>query len=119
VPDAQARRVGQLTGVPQPTAQQKILPIPAERYRGQVTGLSFSPDGSTAAVLTYGDVLLYRRAANEEWTAAFARAPAVLAPHELPQAEAICFSSDGLKLYVTGEQKPPLLLRYRVPAEKP
>lgn len=112
--DGKARLVGPLAGVPQPNGRQKILPVPTGRYRGQVTALAFAPGGDVAAVLTYGDTLLYVREPGENWGAALARAPQILAPHDLPQAEAICFTSDGLALLVTGEENKPVLLRYKL-----
>jgi hypothetical protein len=113
-----AEYIATLKGIPQPTAAQRIFPTPAGSYRAQVTGMDFSPDLRCAAVLTYGNVLLYRRRPGENWDSAFSRPPQVFAAHGLPQAEAICFSRDGRSLYVTGERTSPLMLRYSVPTEK-
>jgi hypothetical protein len=109
--------IARLTGIPQPSAWQKILPTPTGRYRAQPTAMDIASDRQTAAVLTYGDILLFQRRPGERWAHTFSRAPLVLAPHELPQAEALCFSQDGGSVYVTGELKTPLLLRYKVPTK--
>lgn len=75
----------------------------ASPYGNQPTGLSLSPDGSLAAVLTYHSVFLFHRAKGETWASAFSKKPAMLAPHRLKQAEAISFSNDGKTLYVLSE----------------
>ena len=108
--------VTKLTGIPQPSAQQKVFPTPTGRFRAQPTAMDIAPDRQSAAVLTYGDVLLFHRRPGERWTDVFSHAPEILAPHGLPQAEALCFSQDGQTLYVTSELKSPLLLRYKLPA---
>jgi len=109
--------IARLTGIPQPSVWQKLLPAPTKRYRAQPTAMDIAPDRQTAAVLTYGDVLLFPRRPGERWADTFSRAPQVLAQHKLPQAEALSFSRDGSFLYVTSELKTPLLLRYKVPAK--
>ena len=111
-----AELVARLTGIPQPSSLQKMFPTPTGRFRAQPTAMDISPDRQSAAVLTYGDTLLYHRRPGERWADTFSHAPEILAPHGLPQAEALCFSQDGLTLYVTGELKSPMLLRYRLPA---
>jgi hypothetical protein len=105
-----------LNGIPQPNSEQKLLPFPTGRFRALPTAMDIAPDCQSAAVLTHGDVLFFRRRPGESWSEVFSRYPEVLAPHGLPQAEALCFSRDGRDLYVTGEQKSQLLLRYKVPA---
>jgi hypothetical protein len=107
--------VTHLRDIPQPNSRQKVLPTPTGRYRAYTTALDLAPNRLSAAVLTYGDVLLYTRRPGEAWALALSRSPEVLAPHGLPQAEALCFSSDSASLFVTGERKNPLLLRYDLP----
>lgn len=106
-----ARRVGTVPNLPQPDFLQRLLKIPTGRYRGEPTAMDFAADGSAAVVLTYGDTLLFPRAVNETWADALAKLPIVLPPHELPQAEAACFSPDGRAIYVASEQTL-RLLRY-------
>jgi hypothetical protein len=79
-------------------------------YANQPTALDISADGRMAAVLTYRGVYLFRRTANESWTEAFAKDPETLGAHGLPQAEALAFSTDGRKLYVTSEGRKPRLV---------
>lgn len=111
-----AELVAQLNHIPQPNSRQKVLPTPTGRFRAFVTGADIAGDLSAAAVLTYGDALLFPRRPGESWATTFARQPVVLGPHNLPQAEAAGFSADSRALYVTSERKDPLLLRYRLPA---
>lgn len=99
--------------LPQPTATQALLPIPTGAYRAQPTGMDFAPDGTAAVVLTYGDVLLFPRAPGEPWRAALARAPVVLAPHGLAQAEGVCFAADGRTIYVSSEGAGAGIMRYK------
>lgn len=115
-----ATLVTPLRDIPQPNSRQKVLPTPTGRYRAQATGMDISPDRLSATVLTYGDVLRYRRRPGEPWSTVFSRPPEVLASHGLPQAEAACFSADSTSLFVTGERKNPLLLRYalQIPAKE-
>ncbi|MBL9188424.1 MAG: hypothetical protein JNK23_13140 [Opitutaceae bacterium] len=67
------------------------------------TGMDFSADGRSAVVLTYGEPLVFVRAAGESWASAFQRTPQRLAFHGLPQAEAVCFSTDGRVIFVASE----------------
>jgi hypothetical protein len=109
-----AELLGSVTHLPQPTAQQKMLPLPSSRFRAYPTAMDFSPDGTLAVVLTYGDVLLFHRKNGQAWSDALMSEPEILAPHGLGQAEGACFSHDGLAIYVTGEGKEPPLLKYDI-----
>ncbi len=78
----------------------KIIP-----FGDQPTGLSITADGKLAAVITYHGVFLFPHRTGEDWAEAFARAPVVLPPHRLLQAEAITFSKDGKSLRAISEGK--------------
>jgi hypothetical protein len=106
-----AQFVGIVPHLPQPTALQRALKGHLGRRRAEVCAMDFAPDGRSALVLTYGTVLHYERMAGEPWAQALARGPRLLAPHDLPQAEAACYSADGSKIYV-GSERTPKLLRY-------
>jgi hypothetical protein len=112
---AVAKRAAYVHHLPQPTWIQKLIPTPTGRYRGMPTDVALSPDGTRVALLTYGELLLFGRDPGAAWSNVFENPPRVLAPHQLLQAEAVCFSADGASLFVMGEQKDPLLLRYAVP----
>lgn len=112
---AVAKRLGDVPFIPQPSSLQRLMPSPTGRYRGQPTDAAISPDGTQVTVLTYGVALLFRRESGETWAQVFGREPKKLHPHRLSQAEAICFSADGRELFVLGEQKQPVLVRYQLP----
>jgi hypothetical protein len=77
------------------------------------TAMDFSADGRYAAVLTYGEVLVFPRQGNEAWPTTLQRLPQRLPFHGLAQAEAACFSADGRVLYVASEGEQPLV-RYEL-----
>jgi hypothetical protein len=110
-----ARYVGTVPHLPQPDLFQRVLKTPTGRYRAEPCAMDFAPDGSAAIVLTYGDTLLFPRAAHESWAEALAKPPTILGPHDLPQAEAACFSADGRTIFVTSEETRRLLRYDRAP----
>ena len=67
------------------------------------TGFAITSDGRTAVVLTYAGPVIFARTGKESWPEAFKREPTRLLFHGLPQAEGICFSSDGRSIYVVSE----------------
>lgn len=112
-PTAPMERVGEIASFPAAEGVEALLPRPSGAYRAQPTGMDFAADGSAAVIVTYGDVLVYPRSKDETWAAALAREPRRLAPHGLPQAEAVCFGAEGREIYVTSEGKGAAVLRYR------
>jgi len=76
------------------------------RLLAQVSAADVSPDGRALAVLTYGGLRLYRRAADETWPDAVARDPVRRDVPWLHQPEALGWSADGRGLYATGEFSP-------------
>lgn len=102
----EARRIGRLAGVPQASAELRRNDPKLARLFAQVTAADLSPDGRTLAVLTYGSVLFYRRAPDEDWRIAVARMPEAHDVPLIPQAEALAWSAGGAGLYATGEFKP-------------
>lgn len=104
-----AHQVGLVAHLPQPSSLQSMFKNHLGAFRGWPCAMDFSPDGSRAVVLTYGDVLIFPRPSGETWAAALAREPLELATHELPQAEAVCFSRDGAAIYVASESSRKLL----------
>jgi len=93
-----ARRIGRLT-VPAPVGTAG----PLER---RVTAADVSPDGRTLAVLTYAQLLLYRRNGSEPWGVATASPPTAQPLPWLHQAEAVAWTTDGRGLYASGEFSP-------------
>ncbi len=115
IPPPAATLVAELPAslIPQPSTSQRMLPIPSGRYRSQPTGMDFAADGSAAVILTYGDVLLFRRQKKEPWKTALTREPVVLDPHRLLQAEGVAFGADNRTIHVSTEGENSAILRYK------
>lgn len=109
-----AQRLTPLTGVVPPSAAEKTIPGRLGQYRSNVTAFDLSPDGTAAAVLTYGNIWLYRRSAGEAWSQTLTRDPARIPVRGLPQAEAICFSPDSKEIWVTTEAVNAPIQRFRL-----
>ncbi len=75
-------------------------------YRYSPTALDFSPGGQSAAILTYHNLFLYTRKADESWQQAFMKKPKILIKHQLKQAEAVSFSYSGSQIVFTSEKLP-------------
>lgn len=106
-----ARKLGTLTRVPQPSAEELAANARLARIRSQITAADLAPDRHAIAVLTYRDVLVYPRHGKESWAQALSGPPQVHALPWLPQAEALAWSADSRALYVTGEVSPAPLLQ--------
>lgn len=109
-----AQFVGLVPHLPQPTATQLLLKGHLGKRRMQPCAMDFAADGSAAVVLTYGDVVMYPRQPGEPWGNALGRPPLRLAPHSLPQAEAVAFTPDARQILVASEGVR-TLLRYTRP----
>ncbi|MFA7344438.1 MAG: hypothetical protein WC003_09050 [Terrimicrobiaceae bacterium] len=92
---------------------ERPLESPLVPYGNQPTGLSISPDGSLAAVLTYYGVFLFPHRKGETWAKTFSKKPQRLAPHRQKQAEAIAFSRDGKTIFVLSEGTTPPVVAYK------
>lgn len=101
-----ARRIAHLAGVPQASAADQRENPALARRRSQVTAAAVSPDRRTLAVLTYHDLLLYRRHGEEDWARTVARQPQTHELPWLPQPEALDWARNGRALYATGEFAP-------------
>jgi hypothetical protein len=105
-----ARKLGTLAGVPQGDADEVRINPSLARTRSQVTAADIAPDGHAMAVLTYRDVLVYRRRGHEDWARTLERRPEIHPLPWLPQAEALGWTADSRALYATGELSPAPLL---------
>jgi len=92
--------VPEISGGPRPDSLIKRL---AGARFSWPTALDFAADGRAAAVVTYGETLVFARRAGEPWAEAFRRAPDRLGFHGLPQAEAVGFTPDSRSIYVASE----------------
>ena len=99
-----ASLVGPLDTIPPPTPTDLLLPY--GRYRSQPTAMDLSADGRELVILTYRHAYLLRRIPGQEWEGILVEAPQAIALPDLltlAQREAVCFSTDGQSLFVTGE----------------
>ncbi|HBA33928.1 MAG TPA: hypothetical protein DCZ12_07340 [Gammaproteobacteria bacterium] len=102
--------VTELNKHPQPTVEEVMAEPRLGPFRYSPTAMDLSPDGRQLAVLGYNQVFLYSRNPDENWQEAFARSPEVLIRHQLRQAEAASYSSDGKKIIFTSEKLPAPIL---------
>ncbi len=107
-----AEEIAQVRELPQPTALELAREPSLGRFRAQVTGMAFRPDG-VLAVQTYRDTYLYQRGPDEEWRQALRKPPGALQLSYLPQAESLAFDSRSGDLFVASERVPSPLIRLR------
>ncbi len=102
---AQFEFAGTLKGMRQPTKEEhRNLGLHAN-FIAQPTGVDISPDGRTAAIITYRSVYLYSRAPEQTWLEAFsAHAVEIVGPPGWHQ-EAVGFEPSGRALMISGEGK--------------
>lgn len=100
---------------------RKLGPVSIASVAGQLsplfdqpTGMDISPDGTLAAIVTYGGTYLFPRAPKETWAETFAKPPHALGAHGLHQGEAIALSKDAKSLFLTSEGKKAPIRRYDV-----
>ena len=101
-----ARRIATLAGIPQVSERLRRAHAMRSRLDGQVTAADLSPDGRSLALMTYGHLVVYRRASGDNWTRAAARPSEVRTLPWIPQAEALAWSAGGRGLFATGEFSP-------------
>ncbi|PJK11215.1 hypothetical protein CO608_01790 [Lysobacteraceae bacterium NML08-0793] len=105
-----AALAGTLAGVPQASARERRENPSFARLRSQVTAADIAPQRDAIAVLTYDNLLIYRRRPQQSWAQALASAPKIIALRFLPQAEAVAWSRGGGGLHVTSELSPASLM---------
>lgn len=101
-----ARLGGTLAGVPQAGAEQRRRHPAMARLQSQVTAADISPNRDAIAVLTYQNLLVYPRRAQDSWSQALTHPPLVVRMSLLPQPEAVAFSRAGQGIFATGEFSP-------------
>ena len=107
-----ARKLVDLTSIPQPDSDERKSRFPAARFGGSPTGLDIDAAGRRAILLTYRDIWVFSRAPHEDWLRAFARKPQRITLPPMAQAEAIGFDRAGHSIFVSGERLPAPLLRF-------
>ncbi|MCI1710017.1 MAG: hypothetical protein LKM32_14005 [Chiayiivirga sp.] len=105
-----AKRVGALTGIEQPSADDLTRNPVYGRYRAQITAADISRDGRWLAVLNYRRVYLWPKQ-GQGWGESVAAAPRVFEFPWIPQAEALAFDLEGRSLWISSERLPAPLMR--------
>jgi len=90
-----------------PPTRMEILGNPKRGiWISQPTGMDISPDGRTAAVITYRSLYLFRRGDNETWAEAFQRVPEEHVGPPGYNDEAVAFGPEPGTIFVTTERRP-------------
>lgn len=106
----EAERIGLLSGIEQPTADDLRRNPVYGRYRSQITAADISRDGRWLAVLNYRRVYLWQRIGSD-WGQAVKQPARTLDFPWIPQAEALAFDPDGQSVWIGSERLPAPLLR--------
>lgn len=113
--ELQATFLAEVPGFRPPTKQDLLSSMKRGMWVSQPTGMDISPDGRTAAVLTYRSLYLFRREGEESWAEAFQKPPEEIIGPPGTHDEAVAFSSDGKHVFVTTERRPAPLYRLDLP----
>jgi hypothetical protein len=74
--------------------------------------MDISDDGRMAAIVSYFGVFVFPRSAKEGWADALGKAPVILMPHGMAQAESVAFTADGRGLRVVSERGDDRIIGY-------
>lgn len=107
---------GEVPGFRPPTKADLLSSPKRGMWVSQPTGMDISPDGRTAAVITYRSLYLFTRDEGESWPDAFRKPPVEVPGPPGTHDEAVAFSLDGTSVYVTTERRPAPI--YRLDLEK-
>jgi len=113
--ELEAEFLGEVPGFRPPTRTDILRNPKRGLWVSQPTGMDISPDGHTAAVITYRSLYLFRRESSESWPEAFRRPPEELPGPPGDHDEAVGFSLDGRSIFVTAEGQPAPLFRLDLP----
>ncbi len=107
--------LGEVKGIPAPSPETLAAQPRLGRWSGQPTGMALDGEGRLAAIITYNDLHLFRRAEGKSWSEAMAGVPETVDIPLLGQTEAIDFSADGRAVFIVPEGKSPRILRVPLP----
>ena len=83
------------------------------KYSNQLTAMDISADGLSAVILTYGSAFYFSKKKASRWSEVFLKTPKEILFPPMQQAESICFSKDGTSIYITSEQVPAPLIKFK------
>ena len=99
--EADLRFLGEVTGLRPPTEEDRDRFGERTDWVSQPTALSI--EGDQAALLTYRSLYLFQRQSDQDWPTALNGTPAEILGPASVQEEAISYSADGSRLWVTSE----------------
>jgi hypothetical protein len=108
---ADAHYLGEVPGFRPPDRMDFLRNPRRGAWVSQPTGMDISPDGRTAAVITYRSLYLFHRTDGQSWPEAFQNPPLEIYGPPGTHDEAVSFSLDGRSVYVTTERRPAPLHR--------
>ncbi len=106
-----ARFLGPVTTLQQPTRQDVEFAPKTKDWYWQPVGMDISADNRAAVILTYREVYYYERRAGQEWPEALNTKPVRVSLGNFENAEAIAFGDESRTVFVTGENTHSRLLR--------
>lgn len=109
--DLEAEFLAEVPTLRPPTSQDLLDSPKRGPWVSQPTGLDISPDGRTAAVLTYRSLYIFTRDEGASWAQAFQKKPEEFLGPPGKHDEAVSFSLDGKSVYVTTERRPAPIYR--------
>ena len=113
--ELEAEFLAEVPGFRPPSRQDILSSMKRGMWVSQPTGMDISPDGRTAAVITYRSLYLFSREGEESWAEGFQRPPKEIIGPPGTHDEAVGFSLDGKTVYVTTERRPAPIYRLQLP----
>lgn len=109
-----AVKISLISALPPPGLEDLFQPYGGNR--SQPTAMDMTSDGQNLVILTYKNAYLYSKNIHQTWPERLGGYPEIihLPPvgfDSLLQREGLCFSSDGMSLYLTSEKLPAPLFR--------
>lgn len=112
-----ARKICEVNLTPNPSESEKNIKIPEKTMK--VTGMDISRDGLSMVILTYGDAFLFKKKSlKDSWKSSVSAPPKRITllnykDKRLTQREAVCFTPDAKSIFVTTENKPSEIFRFK------
>lgn len=119
--EAEAEFLAEVPGFRPPTRKDIAFNPKRGLWVSQPTGMDITPDGRTAAVITYRSLYLFHRQNNESWAQAFQRPPLEFVGPPGSYEEAVAFGPIPGTVFITTERRPAPIYRldYQRPVSPP
>lgn len=109
--EVEAVFLAEVPGFRPPTKSDILLNPGRGMWVSQPTGMDITPDGRTAAVITYRSLYLFQRQNGESWAEAFQRPPVEFVGPPGSYDEAVAFGHQPGSVFVTTERRPAPIYR--------